>query len=420
MGILDDAIREHLDLKRKHGARDSELREIQDEALGSGERPDPFAAGDLFGEVGPSAEPEGGGRSQATAPQMGEAGIGGEEPTRLVESAGVEPVIPDEPVSPPEGLRQLPGQEQLPAEEFPGDEQASDQLAEPQAPAEPEPPVEGVEPPAPSESLEELLAQEEEPEASAAPPPETAEREAPVERERPLTPPPATEEHEAEPESPEAGEPAAPPETQEPEAPPPEPKSSVPEPPPPPPPDTGPEPPGRARGRVDVPTQEHPPPSETGEGAPIPAAEPDELEPLDEGRPLDLAPSEDTPLEESPLEEPPLDEARPPERPEAGGPQLYDFETDEEALEPTEFTEPASETDDDFEALGPAEEEAPYVEEEEPYAAEEPSTGTEEAPEAADDEEFEGWSEGEEARQGDTEDDLWFEKGPPQDFDFEE
>ena len=51
MGILDDAIREHIDLKRKHGARDSEISEIEDEALGSGERPDPFAAGELFGGV---------------------------------------------------------------------------------------------------------------------------------------------------------------------------------------------------------------------------------------------------------------------------------------------------------------------------------------------------------------------------------
>ena len=51
MGILDDAIREHLDLKRKHGARDADIREIEDDAFGSADRPDPFAAGDLFSEV---------------------------------------------------------------------------------------------------------------------------------------------------------------------------------------------------------------------------------------------------------------------------------------------------------------------------------------------------------------------------------
>ena len=45
MGILDDAIREHLDLKRSHGARETELREIEDEAFGQGDQPDAFVAG---------------------------------------------------------------------------------------------------------------------------------------------------------------------------------------------------------------------------------------------------------------------------------------------------------------------------------------------------------------------------------------
>src|SRR5919201_546604 len=39
MGILDEAIREHLELKRKHGAGDSELRELEDEAFGPPARP---------------------------------------------------------------------------------------------------------------------------------------------------------------------------------------------------------------------------------------------------------------------------------------------------------------------------------------------------------------------------------------------
>jgi len=61
MGILDDAIREHLDLKRKHGARDADLREIEDEAFGSTDRPDPFAANELLTEVSPAGagEPDG-------------------------------------------------------------------------------------------------------------------------------------------------------------------------------------------------------------------------------------------------------------------------------------------------------------------------------------------------------------------------
>jgi hypothetical protein len=39
MGILDEAIREHLELKRQHGADDSELKQLEDEAFGNPERP---------------------------------------------------------------------------------------------------------------------------------------------------------------------------------------------------------------------------------------------------------------------------------------------------------------------------------------------------------------------------------------------
>ncbi|MFL5899564.1 MAG: hypothetical protein ACJ76D_14105 [Solirubrobacterales bacterium] len=46
MSILDDAIREHLELKRAHGADDSELKRLEDEAFGPPgrpEEPDPMA-----------------------------------------------------------------------------------------------------------------------------------------------------------------------------------------------------------------------------------------------------------------------------------------------------------------------------------------------------------------------------------------
>ena len=49
MGLLDDAIREHLELKRKHGATDEELRHQETEALGPARRdfatPDPAEEG---------------------------------------------------------------------------------------------------------------------------------------------------------------------------------------------------------------------------------------------------------------------------------------------------------------------------------------------------------------------------------------
>ena len=38
MGVLEDAIREHLELKRRHGASDEELEEQEVEALGPARR----------------------------------------------------------------------------------------------------------------------------------------------------------------------------------------------------------------------------------------------------------------------------------------------------------------------------------------------------------------------------------------------
>jgi hypothetical protein len=38
MGVLEDAIREHLDLKRKHGASDEELNQQEADALGPARR----------------------------------------------------------------------------------------------------------------------------------------------------------------------------------------------------------------------------------------------------------------------------------------------------------------------------------------------------------------------------------------------
>lgn len=52
MGILDDAIKEHLELKRQHGADASELKQLEDEAFGAAERPgDEEAAPDPLAEA---------------------------------------------------------------------------------------------------------------------------------------------------------------------------------------------------------------------------------------------------------------------------------------------------------------------------------------------------------------------------------
>jgi hypothetical protein len=284
----------------------------------------------------------------------------------------------DEPVDlePPS---QVPGQVELPGQdEIPGQERLD---AEPESYRPAEDTSEQPEAPAPSESLEELIAEEEPfPEDSAAPPPAPPEAHLAPES-RPLEPEPDAQA-------------------------PPEPESLVPDPPPPPP-EPGTEPPGRARGRVDVPTQEHPPPGDTGDLPPLPSDEP-EL-----GRP-------DTTYEPPPLEDLPSDESPLPSGDTStgsNGPELYDFETDEESVPPPSG-QPA--VDDDFEALGPAEEEAPYLDEEEPYP-EEPGTEVRPAVEPEDSGErrpsdTEEHLEEEEA----GEEDLWFEKGPPKDFDFDD
>jgi pilus assembly protein FimV len=415
MGILDDAIREHLDLKRKHGARDAELREIEDEAFGENDQSDSFAGGgEFFGDVtsAGSAEVSTGGAAAVETPPPD---LGNEEPTRLVEpealaepepeapSVSAEPAAsefeayePDlgsyeEDLEAPESAEPIPGQPELPGQdEIPGQERLDQPIEGNQ------PPVEQVpEAPSPSESLEELIAEEEPfPEDSEAPPPDAQ-----------VDPIPSADRGGAlegiELEEQEEPEPPA------------EPESAVPEPPPPPP-VTGSEPPGRARGRIDVPTQEHTPPGETDDLPVVSAPEPEP----------DLRPELEAEPEPSPAD--------------SGGPALYDFESDEEALATDPFVEPS----DEFDALGPADEEAPYLDEEEPYA-EEPVSGTgappEEQPtedrpavgeprtevrpgvEEEEEEAYEGPpADPEESyEEGDTDDELWFEKGPPKDFDFD-
>ncbi len=50
MGSLDDAIREHLELKRRLGASDDEIKEKETEAFGKGNRPAPSEPEDALDE----------------------------------------------------------------------------------------------------------------------------------------------------------------------------------------------------------------------------------------------------------------------------------------------------------------------------------------------------------------------------------
>ena len=70
MGIFDDAIRQHLDLKRRQGADEDELQQLEDEAFGPPARPgDPD-----FPETGESAA-EGGAETGGPAEGASESGI---------------------------------------------------------------------------------------------------------------------------------------------------------------------------------------------------------------------------------------------------------------------------------------------------------------------------------------------------------
>ncbi|MCC6755165.1 MAG: hypothetical protein IT199_02195 [Solirubrobacterales bacterium] len=51
MGILDEAIREHLELKRQHGAEESELKGLEDEAFGPADRPDATGPADAKTQI---------------------------------------------------------------------------------------------------------------------------------------------------------------------------------------------------------------------------------------------------------------------------------------------------------------------------------------------------------------------------------
>ncbi len=156
MGILDDAIREHLDLKRRLGAEDSELARLEDEAFGPPSRPgDPdFPEADAPGAsadtalAGPPSD-ELAAPEQAPAAQEPQAPIAEPEPPAEAvpeaEQSGFYDHGGDEldleldldPVTPPPAEPEPPAPE---AEALPAPEPAPAPPAEPPA----EPPIESL------------------------------------------------------------------------------------------------------------------------------------------------------------------------------------------------------------------------------------------------------------------------------------
>jgi hypothetical protein len=185
MGLLDDAIREHLDLKRKHGVPEEDLQRQEEEALGPVRRDVAPAESDDDGAQ-PDSAPDAG--DEAAADAAAEPPVpfdGASEAPPEPEAAQAEPEAEAEPEpaapdssadgEPPE---ELPVVDQPTAvHEMPFDEAALDEpppLGEEQRPPEPEPePQPDEEEPAPHsdtptqgyEALDddELLDEEDEP-----------------------------------------------------------------------------------------------------------------------------------------------------------------------------------------------------------------------------------------------------------------
>jgi hypothetical protein len=137
VGILDDAIREHLELKRRHGADDEELAKQEAEALGPARRepavpagpgdavedappPDPDAAASVTGDAAPPPpDPEAAaGLSDDVAPPPPPEAI---EPLHA-EPSELDPLEPPATVEEPEPFDDLgPPTEAMPAAELPDD-----------------------------------------------------------------------------------------------------------------------------------------------------------------------------------------------------------------------------------------------------------------------------------------------------------
>jgi len=149
MSILDDAIREHLELKRAHGADEAELKKLEDEAFGPPgrpEEPDPFSEAPTEFMATPEAakateaDEQSGARRINVAdlqePPPPEGAAGREEP-RVGAADTIAPEA-DAPLAPAEDAAQAaPAAEELPPPEVEQTAMEHEIVAEPaeQAPA---------------------------------------------------------------------------------------------------------------------------------------------------------------------------------------------------------------------------------------------------------------------------------------------
>jgi hypothetical protein len=162
MGTLDDAIRQHLDLKRRRGATDSELQRLEDEAFGPPSRP---GEPDFPEHETGSAEQSGNGAVADVSAEPDEHEAAEAQTTIYAEPEAAEPELGELDLElEDEGA---PAQEPVPSEE-PPDAAASEPPIEGLDTVEHEMPDQELEPDeerGPSEHEPEAEAEEEAPEA---------------------------------------------------------------------------------------------------------------------------------------------------------------------------------------------------------------------------------------------------------------
>ena len=145
MGVLDDAIREHLELKRRHGATEDEIARKEAEALG------PARRGPAPAEEPAVAEPAAG-EPAAAEPDLAEPAAVEPPPEPAAPLAETEPVPPDEEHAVPvEPTIDVPAEPEPPAAIDPAPAEPVEADLPPvhevdRDPLEPPPPVPGAEP----------------------------------------------------------------------------------------------------------------------------------------------------------------------------------------------------------------------------------------------------------------------------------
>jgi hypothetical protein len=148
MGLLDDAIKEHLELKRRHGADPGEVARLEHEALGPARRDPAPAAVEEPVSAAPVADDDlfidDGERDEVIAEERLEAPVHHLEPEPVPEPEP-EPVAHEAPA--PEPPAEAEVEVEQPTRQF-SLEEVEAATTSPPAPAEPAPPAEAEAPPA--------------------------------------------------------------------------------------------------------------------------------------------------------------------------------------------------------------------------------------------------------------------------------